>query len=282
MSFEWLPVSPTALLGRASTWTADQTFNDNVKLLFGTGGDSAIYFDGVDTIWDLQVVGTGDLVILAAGTLGTPSKGAATVLTVQRSGTGGSSSVVSIIGGATGSSMINFGDTNDEDAGRLRYNHDGDKFEFLTATVARLFYSAAAFAFQEATVISTTTGDLDLTPNGNVVMGSPLNYDSAASLTIASGVVVITKCYHTLVVEGGAGAGADTLVTATGGVEGDILVLKTTTSGANDQVTVQNGTGSDTFILAGGADFVLDHIDDRIVLIHNGTEWVELSRSSNS
>ncbi len=86
----------------------------------------------------------------------------------------------------------------------------------------------------------------------------------------------------TLVVEGGGGAGADILATATGGGEGDILILKTTTSGANDQVTISDGTGSDTFILAGGADFVMDHLDDRIILIHNGTEWVELSRSDNS
>ena len=39
---------------------------------------------------------------------------------------------------------------------------------------------------------------------------------------------------------------------------------------------------TDTFILAGGANFVMDHIDDRLVLLHNGTEWVELSRSANS
>ncbi len=111
---------------------------------------------------------------------------------------------------------------------------------------------------------------------------SVVGFGAAGSLTIASGAVAITKVSHTLVVEGGAGSGADTLATATGGVEGDILILKTTTSGANDQVTVSNGTGSDTFILAGGADFVMDHLNDRLTLIHNGTEWVELSRSSNS
>jgi len=29
-------------------------------------------------------------------------------------------------------------------------------------------------------------------------------------------------------------------------------------------------------------DFVMDDIDDRWHAIHNGTEWVELSRSSNN
>ena len=113
-------------------------------------------------------------------------------------------------------------------------------------------------------------------------VGGVVNIGAAASLTIASGAVAITTSYHTLVVEGGAGAGADSLATATGGVEGDLLILKTTTSGANDQVTISNGTGSDTFILSGGSDFVMDHLDDRIQFIHNGTEWVELSRSDNS
>ena len=70
--------------------------------------------------------------------------------------------------------------------------------------------------------------------------------------------------------------------TATGGSEGDILILKPNTSGGADTVTVVDGTGANTFILAGGANFVMDHIDDRIMFIHNGTEWVEISRSSNS
>ena len=108
------------------------------------------------------------------------------------------------------------------------------------------------------------------------------SYGSAGSLTIATGVIAITKSYHTLVVEGGAGSGADQVDTATGGAEGDMLILKTTTSGVNDTVTIADGTGADTFILAGGANFVMDHIDDRLVLLHNGTEWVELSRSANS
>ncbi len=109
-----------------------------------------------------------------------------------------------------------------------------------------------------------------------------LKYGAEADLTIASGVIAVTQTYHSIIVQGGAGGGNDQLDTATGGSEGDILILKSNTSGGSDTVTVANGTGSDTFILAGGANFVFDHIDDRLMCIHNGTEWVELSRSSNS
>jgi hypothetical protein len=34
----------------ASTWTANQTLNDNVKHIYGTGGDVGIYFDATDLI----------------------------------------------------------------------------------------------------------------------------------------------------------------------------------------------------------------------------------------
>ena len=106
--------------------------------------------------------------------------------------------------------------------------------------------------------------------------------EAAVELTIATGVITKTKAYHTITVEGGIGAGADQLDTCGGGSEGDILILKATTSGVNDTVTIANAVGAGAFILAGAANFVMDHIDDRIMLIHNGTEWVEISRSDNS
>ena len=106
--------------------------------------------------------------------------------------------------------------------------------------------------------------------------------EAAVELTRAVGVITKTKSYHTITVEGGAGAGNDQLDTCEGGSEGDILILKATTSGGADTVTIADSTGADTFILAGGAAFAMDHVDDRIMLIHNGTEWVEISRSTNS
>ncbi len=106
--------------------------------------------------------------------------------------------------------------------------------------------------------------------------------EAAVELTIAVGVITKTKTYHTVTVEGGAGAGNDQLDTCEGGSEGDILILKATTSGGADTVTIADSTGADTFILEGGVNFAMDHVDDRIMLIHNGTEWVEISRSNNS
>ncbi len=120
----------------------------------------------------------------------------------------------------------------------------------------------------------------------NVADGIPswgqLNLGPAVSVTIASGAIAKTSHRHTLVVEGGTGSGADSIATATGGIDGDLLVLHPTTSGANDQVTVSDGVGGDAFKLAGGIDFVMNHIDDRLWLLHDGTDWVEMTRSGNS
>ena len=126
-----------------------------------------------------------------------------------------------------------------------------------------------------------STGGLNLSSTRTKISGM-FSYGPAGSLTIATGVVAVTGPYHTLVVEGGTGAGADALTSATGGEDGDLLVLKTSTSGANDTVTITNGTGAGAFILANATNFVMDHVDDRIEFIHNGTEWVEKFRSDNS
>lgn len=119
--------------------------------------------------------------------------------------------------------------------------------------------------------------------DGGVTIEGPTVYGAETDLTIsAGGAVAVTKNYHSIIVNGGTGNGADALTTATGGSEGQILILKANTSGANDQVTITDGAGADTFICAAGVNFILDHIDDRWMGVHNGTEWVELHRSSNS
>ncbi len=40
-------------------WTGDQTFNDNVKVTLGTGGDADIYYDATNLVIDPAVVGSG-------------------------------------------------------------------------------------------------------------------------------------------------------------------------------------------------------------------------------
>jgi hypothetical protein len=109
-----------------------------------------------------------------------------------------------------------------------------------------------------------------------------LNFGAEVEVTIATGAIAVTASNNAVIVEGGAGSGADALASATGGAAGDILMLSPKTSGVNDTVTITDGTGAGAFICEGGANFVMDHVDDQWIGKHNGTEWKEISRSSNS
>lgn len=52
-----------ARINVTKTWLADQIFNDNVKLKFGTGSDFELYFDGTDFIIKRAIA--GDLKVIA-------------------------------------------------------------------------------------------------------------------------------------------------------------------------------------------------------------------------
>lgn len=132
-----------------------------------------------------------------------------------------------------------------------------------------------------AAVLSVADMNTEVRDNLNFLKEN-IALGAAVELTIATGAITKTKTYHTITVQGGAGAGSDQLDSCAGGSEGDILILKPTTTGGSDTVTIADGTGAGTFILEAGAAFAMDHVDDRWIGIHNGTEWVEISRSTNS
>ncbi len=93
--------------------------------------------------------------------------GTGVMLQVERNGN--SYIGITAIGGNEAGVLFGDGVNN---VGRLIYNHDGDRFElYMGPTSARrLIYDTNSFAFQEATTISTTTGDLTLNPLGNLIV----------------------------------------------------------------------------------------------------------------
>ena len=97
---------------------------------------------------------------------------------------------------------------------------------------------------------------------------------SAGELTIATGAVTATGSFHTIDTE--ADAATDDLDTISGGTTGDILIIGAADS-ARD-VVAKDATGN----LSLNGDFTMDHVDDRLVLLFDGTNWVELSRSDNA
>ena len=94
--------------------------------------------------------------------------------------------------------------------------------------------------------------------------------------TIATGVVARPNA-SLFSISTEAAAATDDLVTITGGTAtGEIIILQAANS--SQSVVAKDGTGN--LRLAG--DFTLDHAQDRLMLIYDGTNWCELSRSDNT
>lgn len=99
-----------------------------------------------------------------------------------------------------------------------------------------------------------------------------LRFKAASTLTIdAGGAVTKTQSNH--IIDTFGAAASDDLDTINGGIVGDWLILRP----ANDArtVAVKNGTGN---ILLSGADFTMDNTRDRLVLLFDSANWIEISR----
>jgi hypothetical protein len=88
-------------------------------------------------------------------------------------------------------------------------------------------------------------------------------------LTIATGEVTKTQAVHT--VDTQADAASDELDTINGGAEGEVLIL--IAENAARTVILKNGTGN----LDIGGDVYLTDVDQPVVLVHDGTNWLLVS-----
>ena len=126
------------------------------------------------------------------------------------------------------------------------------------------------------TVAATTLlTSATVTSTGVMNVGTFLRLGAASAITIATGVATATKSHHTVTGEGGA---ADDLVTITAATDGQILLLRPTSDSVT--ITVKHGTGN--IFLTGAADFALDSDKDRLLLVADGTNWLEIGRGANA
>lgn len=110
----------------------------------------------------------------------------------------------------------------------------------------------------------------------DAVMDGSLNLASG-SVTIATGAIAAAKPFHSVDTE--AAAASDDLDSITGGVAGDFLVLRAANA-ARTVVVRHIGGGTGNIRLAGAANFSLQDVEDTLVLIFDGTNWLEVSRQS--
>lgn len=122
----------------------------------------------------------------------------------------------------------------------------------------KLILSSTVYAF-------IASAKVDMNSNDVVNVGSIIFNDT--ELTIATGVVTVSRSYHTIDTEGD--AATDDLVTINGGTGGQTLMIRAA-DGART-VVVKNGTGN----LLLGADRTLDNVADTLSLFYDGTNWLE-------
>lgn len=160
--------------------------------------------------------------------------------------------------------------------GLFRVQYGANSRMILSDTLANF----ASVDVSASTIISNsyyestkTNLAFSFTAAGTTLFISPLAYDKS-DLTIASGVITVTKNYHRVDTE--AAGATDDLVTINGGISGQILVLGTVAS--TRDVVLKHGTGN--ILLNGGIDFSLLFTRYRCVLMYDGSSWAEIGRGA--
>jgi len=164
-------------------------------LSLGTGSDSRLYYDGVDTIWDLRASGTGDLMIALAASF--PSPDASTVHIWK-----GNAGAVDLVTGAIltleddGQCIIHMMTPNDAKVGFIAgdpessssfgftYEHSTDTMEIATAAAVRLSVIGSNFDFASGSILGTTSGNLFISATTNVL------FDPERTVASASGAIL--------------------------------------------------------------------------------------------
>lgn len=175
--------------------------NDDKNVFWGTGSDASIDYDGTDMKLDPAVQGTGELIILSetvinadGQTLATPdgtlhvfTASAGSVTADTRSDNlvveGGGDTGISILSD-TGLSLINFGDTEDNNIGELRYSHSDNQMHMISNNETQLRLNDGARVHVGP---PSGGGDTDLeVSNGSTVGAGTVHCTSGCTATHSS------------------------------------------------------------------------------------------------
>lgn len=108
----------------------------------------------------------------------------------------------------------------------------------------------------------------------DVATGGGGAYGTAGDVTVAAGAVTITG--HHYKVDAAGAADLNTVTAGVGVAEGWMVVLRA--KDIANPITCKDGVGN----LRLQSDFTLDSLEDSIMIIYDGTNWLEVARSNNS
>lgn len=106
----------------------------------------------------------------------------------------------------------------------------------------------------------------------NVTQGK-LQIGSAGAVSVSSGAIAYTQAFHEVSTESGT---TDNLDSITGGSEGDFLVLR---PASGDAIIVRQGVGGNIIM---ASNFTLNNPSDKILMLCDGANWVEIERANNA
>ena len=161
--------------------TADDTTNkDNGQITFSTStADNLSERMRLNDAGSLAIGNTSPQAKLHATIEGSvPTISSNTVAVFNRSGGLSHEAYVSIIGGATGASTLQFGDTADEDIGKIEYRHASGDADHMAFTVA----GSEVVKIDSSNELSTTHSATAHTSGLNIINSQAGGYGSALKL----------------------------------------------------------------------------------------------------
>ncbi len=212
---------------------------DVARILISTGVSSPV----PDTLVHIWESSAGDATAIAN-----------TLLTLEKSAT----AYISFL--APTSAGLIFGDVGDDDAGRLIYTHIDDSWEFWSGGSQILDIISGTTAYQQATIISTTAGDLTLNAFNTLVVNSA---DFAGTPAVTGSIVEVQSQTFTDNVTAGSGTVAAHAFNAFAAPVFDSL-----NGGAGTEVTV---TDAPTVYIAGPPTAVIN----KTIITNPWALWVD-------
>tara|TARA_R110000824_G_scaffold123440_1_gene281285 strand:- start:3225 stop:4586 length:1362 start_codon:yes stop_codon:yes gene_type:complete len=161
------------------TSTGDISLVDSKSLELGTGTDATLLYDGTNSIFTPNAVGSGRLVVSSASSVALPSLDAGTGFVVQRQGSIYTDSRMSIISGTSGSGALTFGDVTTERMGEVSYNNDNNSMNFLVNAGQKARITSGGALLIGKTSGLSGAGDLDV--DGNTQLDGTLTISGLAT-----------------------------------------------------------------------------------------------------